>query len=309
MKRRRAIKVFGAAALCGLGSCRKPPETHRFRHIAFGTEVGFQIHGLDDLSYRKLAADCAIRLHEMESLFSLYHADSLLSKLNREGYVESPPAEFVELITTALTYGERTGGLFDITVQPLWNWRQAWKEADLERRLEMEGDPWQKALSLVDYRKVNANGNRVEFAKKGMAITLNGIVQGHATDRIASLIRKHGARHALVNMGEYYALGNAPDGKPWKVELAATGETIPLSAGRALAVSAGKGHTFDPEGRFHHIFRPSDGGNPRPDSSFVVTATDATMADALSTTFAGASSGERERILETFAEADCREIP
>ena len=92
-----------------------------------------------------------------------------------------------------------------------------------------------------------------------------------------------------LGIGEYAALGTAQNGKPWSVELAANGETIPLPPGRALAVSAGSGHTFDPEGRFHHIFRPEDGASTRPDSTIVVTAPTATIADALSTTFTVAS--------------------
>ena len=112
----------------------------------------------------------------------------------------------------------------------------------------------------------------------------------------------------LINIGEYAALGNAPDSKPWEVELSATGKKITLPPGRALAVSAGSGHTFDPEGRFHHIFRPSDGKNTRPDSTTVVTAPTATLADALSTTLAIANEEERKVILAKFPEADFTEI-
>ena len=116
-----------------------------------------------------------------------------------------------------------------------------------------------------------------------MAITLNAIAQGHATDEIIALLKKNGIENALVNIGEYAALGLAPDGNPWQVELAASGEKVPLTSGRALAVSSGSGYTFDPDGRYHHIFRPEDGANTRPGSSIIVTAPSATQADALAT--------------------------
>lgn len=305
MNRRHAITLLGAAALT---SCRRRNPLHTVSDYAFGTAVHFQVHGISASAFKKLSAECLSRLREMESLFSLYDPDSTLCKLNREGMLENPPEEFLHLIRIALGYGEKTGGLFDITVQPLWNWRQKWKESDLTERGIMEKTTWAESLAWVDFRKVKLTANTVAFEKKGMAITLNGIVQGYAADQIAVLLQKRGVNHMLVNIGEYAAFGNAPEGEPWEVEVSATGEKINLPSGRALAVSAGSGHTFDPEGRFHHIFRPSDGTNTRHDSTILVTAPTATLADALSTTLAIANDEERKVILAEFPEADFTEI-
>jgi thiamine biosynthesis lipoprotein len=305
MNRRRAITLLGAATLT---SCRRTNPLRTFSDIAFGTDVGFQTHGISEAVFEKLSAECASRLREMESLFSLYDPGSTLSKLNREGRLDRPPAEFLALIQTALEYGGKTGGIFDITVQPLWDWRQKWKEANLSERTIMESTTWDEAIALVGYGQVSADENAIIFGNKGMGITLNAIVQGYATDRIAALLRKGGVTSSLVNIGEYAAMGNAPDGKPWSVEFSASGERIALPSGRALAVSAGSGHIFHPEGRFHHIFRPADGANTRPDSTIAVTAPTATMADALSTTLAIATKTERMVILGNFPKADFREV-
>lgn len=305
MNRRRAMTVLGAAALT---SCRGHEPLRTFSFIAFGTEVHFQAHGISAARFEEVSAKCSLRLREIESLFSLYDPDSAISRLNRDGKLENPDPEFLKLLRTALDYGEKTGGIFDITVQPLWDWRQKWKEADPAERTAMEETTWKEALALVGYRQVRANENAITFGKEGMAITLNAIAQGYATDQILSLLRKHRIAAALVNIGEYAALGNAPDGKAWTVELSATGERIPLPSGRALAVSAGSGYTFDPEGRFNHIFRPATGQNPRPRSTIAVTAPTATEADALSTTFGVASGAERREILSKFPGATFREI-
>ena len=305
MKRRRAITLLGAVAFT---SCRPRVELRTFSAIAFGTEVHFQTHGISETLFTNVSEKCFRRLREIESLFSLYDPESTISRLNRDKKLTNPPQEFLELIRTALDYGEKTGGIFDITVQPLWDFRQRWKTADIAERKIMEGTPWKKALALVDYRNVKANSESISLSKPNSAITLNAITQGYATDQIISLLKSNGIRNALVNIGEYAAIGSAPDGKPWSVKLAANGETIPLPPARALAVSAGSGHTFDPEGRFHHIFRPSDGANTRPKSSIVVTAPTATMADALSTTLAIATEAERVVILARFREVDFSEI-
>ncbi len=305
MNRRHAITLIGAAALTG---CRRPATLQTFSTIAFGTDVHFQTHGIPKTSFADISEKCSLRLRVLESLFSLYDTESAISRLNRDGKLENPHPEFLRLVRRALDYAAETGGIFDITVQPLWDWRRKWKDADLETRNSMSETSWKSTLALVDYRNVSADTKAISFKKAGMAITLNAIAQGYATDQIISVLKRNGVANALVNIGEYAALGFAPDGATWKVELDATGENAALPPGRALAVSAGNGYTFDPEGRFHHIFRPEDGTNTRPDSTIVVTAPDATTADALSTTLAIATEEERNVILAKFPEADFREI-
>ncbi|MDP4625017.1 MAG: FAD:protein FMN transferase [Akkermansiaceae bacterium] len=308
MNRRRAISILGASTFAGLSSCRSRDPLHTFSTVAFGTDVHFQTHGISDSTFNNISEKCSLRLRVIESLFSLYDPESAICRLNRDGELENPHPEFLKLVRTALTFGEKTSGTFDITVQPLWNWRTKWKSADLAERVELEKTTWNETLALVDYRKVTATESVISFEKSGMAITLNAINQGYATDEIIALLKRNGVRNALVNIGEYAALGFASDGKPWSVELADTGESIDLPPSRALAVSAGSGYTFDPEGRYHHIFRPADGANTRPESSIVVTAPKATEADALSTTFAITSDSERQAILKKFPEATFLEI-
>ena len=46
-----------------------------------------------------------------------------------------------------------------------------------------------------------------------MGLTLNGIAQGYATDRVVAILRSEGIEHSLVDMGESRALGDGP-GRP-----------------------------------------------------------------------------------------------
>ncbi|MGJ8643132.1 MAG: FAD:protein FMN transferase [Luteolibacter sp.] len=308
MNRRRAITLLGASTLAGLSSCRRPDPLRTFTAIAFGTDVHFQTHGISEATFDDISEKCSLRLRDIESLFSLYDPESAISRLNRDGNLENPHPEFLKLVRLALSFGEKTNGIFDITVQPLWNWRTQWKSSNLTERAELEKSSWDETLALVDYRKVTATESAISFEKPDMAITLNAIAQGYATDEIISLLKRNGIKSALVNIGEYAAIGLAPDGAPWEIELAANGEKVPLLSGRALAVSAGSGYTFDPEGRFHHIFRPADGANTRPKSSIIVTSPSATTADALSTTFSIATTAERKAILKNFPNSDFLEI-
>jgi hypothetical protein len=91
-----------------------------------------------------------------------------------------------------------------------------------------------------------------------MAITLNGIAQGYITDRIADLLRHEGFEQAVVDLGEWRALGSHPEGRPWR---AATREGSIALSDNALAVSSGAGTAFETSARFHHIFDPATGAS------------------------------------------------
>jgi len=305
MNRRQAIRILGATTLSGLSACRARPQLHHYRAVAFGTDVDFQVHGIDLAEFQLLEKECTEALHQMEQLFSLYREDSLLSQLNRDDVLHDPPPLFRNLLTQALELGKQTSGLFDITVQPLWLWRMKWKNASLTKRKQMEGESWKETLDLINYRNVHMNDRHISLNKKGMALTFNGIAQGFATEHIRTLLHQHGVKHTLVNIGEYAALGQSPKGSHWELAIRSRGiEKIPrrqLEGGRALAVSSGSGHTFDPENRYHHLFHPATGRNREASRTVIVTGPSATHADALSTAFAVCSKDEAKALKTQFS--------
>lgn len=309
MNRRRALQLLGLST--AFAACSRKPELQTYTSVAFGTEVHFQAHGIPESLFKQVSLATTTRLAEIDSLFSLYNPGSAICRLNHDGYLENPHPEFLRLVRGAITFGQKTNGLFDITVQPLWNFRQEWKQASLPDRARLENDPWEQALSLVDYRRITVADDHISFTRPGMAITLNAIAQGHATDEVRNLLEQAGVNNALINIGEYAALGTAPNGQPWTIQIQTIAKTkIPksLAANQAIAVSAGYGHTFDPSARYHHIFRPSTGDNPKPQSTITVTAPSATAADALATTLAVADRSEQKAVLHSFPTAQFEEI-
>jgi len=313
MNRRRALELLGLSSASLLSSCNRKQESQlqTYSSVAFGTEIHFQTHGISESLFQKVSDATTTRLAEIDTLFSLYNPDSAICQLNRNGFLENPAQEFLQLIRSSISFGKKTKGLFDITVQPLWDFRQKWKQASIPERANLEKEPWAQAIALIDYQKITTTEDRISFAKPGMAITLNAIAQGHASDEVRNLLKQAGVKNALINIGEYAALGTAPDGQPWPIRIRTkTNTEVPktLDADMALAVSAGYGHTFDPEGRYHHIFRPTTGDNPKPESTITVTAPTATEADVLSTTLAVADGAEQRNILQSFPDAHLEEL-
>jgi len=294
LTRRRMIIIAACAAgsgfLAGGRSAAAAGDPVRWRGSALGAQVSIEIHHPDRAAAGRLVERCIQDVRRLEQQFSLYRADSAICTLNRTGILVAPDVDMVALLKASLVYGGITDGAFDPTVQPLW---QLYAEHFASDSPDSEGPSPQKlaeALAKVGRHGLRVSEDRVALVKHGAAITLNGIAQGYATDRVVERLRAAGLSTTLVNMGEIRAIGARPEGTPWRVGLAdpdrpgALTETVDL-VDRAVATSAGAGFRFDSAGRFTHLFDPATGRSPQRYSTVSVIAPTATEADALSTAF------------------------
>jgi thiamine biosynthesis lipoprotein len=293
LTRRRVIAIAATAAGSALltgGRTAQAGGPVRWRGSALGAQVSIEIYHPDRAEAERLVERCVLDVRRLEQQFSLYRADSAICALNRTGILVSPDADMAALLKASLLFADLTGGAFDPTVQPLW---QLYADHFSSERPDPEGPSPQKlaeTLAKVGHGGLLASADRVALTRRGAAITLNGIAQGYATDRVVDRLRQAGLSTTLVDMGEIRAIGARPEGAPWRVGLAdpdrpgALTETIDL-VDRAVATSAGAGFRFDSNGRFTHLFDPSTGRSPSLYSTVSVIAPTATEADALSTAF------------------------
>jgi thiamine biosynthesis lipoprotein len=292
--RRRAIALVAAASglgLAGLGGRQAGAETarvHRWQGVALGAPASLAVLHPDESEARRLVALARAEIDRLETVFSLYRAESALSRLNRAGRLSDPPLELVALLDRARRWSVMTDGAFDVTVQPLWVlFQDHFAEPGADPR-GPDAATLAAARRLVDFRSVEISARRIAFARAGMAVTLNGIAQGYVTDRVADLLRQEGLERVLIDLGEIQALGEGPAGRPWRVGLA-----DPLAPGRvretlevidrAVATSASTGTVFGADGRHHHIFDPASGRSAKGPLAATAVAARATDADACST--------------------------
>ncbi|SDP28722.1 FAD:protein FMN transferase [Afipia sp. GAS231] len=293
LTRRRLIVIAataaGSAFLAG-GRMAQAGEAVRWHGSALGAQVSIEIYHPDRAEAGRLVERCVVDVRRLEQQFSLYSASSAISTLNRTGILVAPDADMVALLKASLQFARITGGAFDPTVQPLW---QLYADHFTSDKPDSDGPSPQKLaeiLAKVGYAGLRVSEDRIALTRHGAAITLNGIAQGYATDRVVERLRKAGLSTTLVNMGEIRAIGARPEGTPWRVGLAdperpgVLTETIDL-VDRAVATSAGAGFRFDTSGRFTHLFDPATGRSPSRYSTVSVVAPTATEADALSTAF------------------------
>jgi thiamine biosynthesis lipoprotein len=281
-----AISAVAASSLDAPGHTAAPPLVV-WQGGALGAMASIRLAHPDPDEARRLLAACVAEIRRQEAIFSLYRADSAISRLNADGALDAPPLELVELLGRSAGFSELTDGAFDVTVQPLFR-RYALHFA--QTGADPAGPPVDDLLDLIGWRGVQLAGDRIALARPGMAITLNGIAQGYITDCVAKLLRARGMTRVLVDLGELRALGDHPDGRPWRVGIRRPGAQRPAMGvdlmDLALATSAAAASPFDATRRFNHLLDPATGRCADPSRMVTVTAPDATTADALATAFA-----------------------
>ncbi|SKA32031.1 thiamine biosynthesis lipoprotein [Enhydrobacter aerosaccus] len=292
--RRRFLQISASLATMGLPAAQAAPQDqedlHHWQGIALGADASLTLYHPDRAAADNLIATCLAEVARLEKVFSLYRPDSAISRLNRDGHLDAPPLELVELLSLSRQIGDATVGAFDPTVQPLWDLYARHFAAPDANPAGPSRESIRAVRERVGLSAIDVGASEIRFGKPEMAITLNGIAQGYITDRIVELLKANGMTHALADMGEVRALGTRPDGTPWSVGLedaALPGHiasTIPL-ADRAVSTSGGYGLHFDGAERFNHIFDPHTGETSDSFLAVSVVARSAALADGLSTAF------------------------
>lgn len=263
---RPSRRRFLALSACALATPAFAGDRHRWQGVALGADVALTVQGGPPAAAQAFFTDAARSLRGIERQFSLY-AGSDLRRLNALGHLAHPSPDMLAVLDLAGRVHRATGGVFDPTVQPLWQ----------ARRL---GQDESAAAALVGWRDVRFDGAQVRLARPGMALTLNGVAQGLAADRLAEVAARHRLDNVLIDAGEVRALGAVP----WNARIEAPGGQIVRDLAlrdRALATSAAYGTRIGPLGNRAHIIGPA--GQVPCWSLVSISADSAMLADALST--------------------------
>ena len=295
--RRRAITIFAAAAAGAIvGGPARSSADYEWRGVAMGADATILFNGIDREAASAAIQSVQAEIDRLEDALSLFRPDSELCRLNREGRLQSCGADLRRALALSLDTAATSGGLFDPTVQALWEAHVDWFSA-----APGAGPPPEELIAqarlAVDWRKVKLDSNSIRLGA-GQRLTLNGLGQGYVTDRIAELLAGRGIKHVLVDLGEQRAIGTRRDGGPWRI---AHADRAPIRLRRgALATSEGAGCVLGADGAAHHLFDPRSGRSAACWRTVTVHHSSAAVADALSTAFYVASAAEIAALLPRF---------
>lgn len=286
LSRRRFIGIFAAAAglapIVSASAASLAEHTVTWRGRALGASAELILRHPDRAVAEQLVRRVAVEIERLERIFSLYRPDSSVSALNAIGALATPPVELVELLTRCRDIWSLSGGVFDPTIQPLWMLYARHFASPGAAPAGPPLDEFKDVLARIGFDRLVFDHNRVAFAARGMAITLNGVAQGFITDRIVALLREAGVTNTLADIGEVRALGARDDGSPWRVGLGGTAHVVDL-VDRAVATSSPEGFRFAGPDSPAHLLNPLTGRSAVRYRNVSVVAADATTADALST--------------------------
>lgn len=286
--------VFVALSL-PLGLRRRMPLVKRSFPL-MGTIAEVQVAHRDE-RLAEAAIDAALAtLQSVEQMMTRFRPDSDIGRANLGAGREAieVAAETALVIETALHWSSVSDGRFDPAIgaaSELWDVLHRHEPPPEERvdRLASRGF-WRK-VDVAQYRGAPA----VRFQDRDLHLDLGGIAKGYGVDRAVAALRARGIAHAIVTVGgDLYALGESPDGGPWRVGIRSPHDHNALAgtlqvADRAVATSGDYERFFRWHGQvYHHLIDPATGAPRRtPMHSATVLGADCMNADAAATAVFG----------------------
>ena len=286
MKRRQILQLGMGIGLSFNAAARESLVWQERSLLGFGTTLWIKAAHTDAGSLQQALNESVKAIRSVEIQMSLFDPDSAVSRLNRLGELRRPDPELLSVLTLAQYVSQRSAGAFDVTMQPLWN---LWSLHSQSQTL-----PSSKALSqtrsLVNWQALTVSSDVVRLTVKGMGVSLNGIAQGYAADKVRSVLQAHGVQHALIDTGETSLLGQSPKGDTWQfaVESSVVSNEAPqviTPGGWAVATSSDLHTSFSADHVHHHILNPHTGDSPTHWATVSVIAPSCALADALTKVF------------------------
>lgn len=185
-------------------------------NFLLGTTVDILLYDSKDSTAIDEAFD---RIREIENKMTINtEVPSEIIKLNEASglgdITVSPDTFFV--LEKGLYYSDLTQGKFDITVGPIVKlWNIGTDEAAVPEPEELE-----KAIRLIDYKKLrlNKSDNKASLDTQGMMVDLGAIAKGYAADEAGEILRNHGIKNAIINLGgNILTIGGNINGEPFKI--------------------------------------------------------------------------------------------
>ncbi len=199
-----------------------------------------------------------------------------------------------EMLSTALSVYNLSGGALDLSVYPLY---EAWGEFNDETgRIPSDDEIKQLRKNLgfgkTEITNFEGEANYSVRMPSGTQISFGAVAKGCASKYAIDAMRKSGVTSGIVSLGgNVQTLGTKPDGSNWTVAVEDPNDTGSyvgtLSVGETAIITSGSYQRYftGSDGvKYHHLIDPSTGKPADNDLvSVTIVCSDGTLADCLST--------------------------
>jgi thiamine biosynthesis lipoprotein len=239
-----------SSALCLLSACEGKEPLYQEQGYVFGTLVDVSIYGEPEPRARQAAGEV---MREFQRLHDMLHAwqPSELSEMNAafaKGETAAISEELVAMLQDATRLSQQSQGLFNPAIGALvqlWGFHadefKPVQPDEKQIRQLVGANPKMSDISVVKGRAQSSN--------KAVQVDLGGYAKGYALDRAAELLRAHGVRNALVNIGGNVIAMGQHGKRPWRV-----GIQHPRKSGALAALDLHDGEAIGTSGDYQRYF-------------------------------------------------------
>ena len=257
-----------------------------------GTVFGTIYHA-KYLSDKDLKAELEAELGKVDASLSMFNPQSCISRINRNETDEADTM-LCEVLSLSFRINRATNGAFDPTVAPLVNaWGFGFKSGQLPDSLQIDS-----LRALVGLSSIKLTEGKVTKANPLSILDFSAIAKGYGVDRAAEVLRSHGIKNFMVEIGgEVVTEGVNDKGEVWRIGInkpdddstsinTELQDIIALS-GKAIATSGNYRNYYIQDGRkIAHTINPKTGYPAQQDIlSSTVLAPTCAEADAFATAF------------------------
>ena len=272
-----------------------------------GTRLEVVFPGMDDEMADAVFNRISIRMKEDEKKLSIYHPDTLFSKINRQASQEAFQLDepSFQLISDLMDYSRKTRGFFDPTLGILKKDLFGESETETETMLTMKAEE-----RIV----LNREDMTVKFQHPLVKLDPGGFGKGYGLENLKKILFSYKIKDAFISFGDssVMTIGRHPAGDYWKI-----GIRNPLNDDEnawVFQMNEGSvstsGNSRHNRSRTHkgHIYNPGKQRFETRKSLVSVQGPSALDAEVLSTALFVAGENERQLILENFPQYKAIEI-
>ncbi|MDR1716753.1 MAG: FAD:protein FMN transferase [Prevotella sp.] len=137
-------------------------------------------------------------LEDIDKKYNSYQPDSYIDRINKHaGYFVEVDDETVKILERIIGFSAYFDGTYDITIMPLLRLWGFYKD-------RQQGIPSSEELmaakKLIDYRRIEIEGNRVRIGR-GQEIITGSFIKAFAVDKLVEKMANIGITDAIINAG------------------------------------------------------------------------------------------------------------
>ena len=248
-----------------LAACSPPPLVQQQAYV-FGTLVEVSVYGAPETQAQRAIAAVLARFDAMHRQLHAWQP-SELSRLNAalaQSQRAAVTPELAAMLRDAQAFSKQSNDLFNPAIGgliALWGFHTDTPQARVPDAAAIAR--WVDAAPRM--RDLHIEDNTVWSDNAAVQLDLGGYAKGFALDDAVAILKEHGIKNALVNIGgNVIALGAHGD-RAWRVGIqhprrAGTLATLDLRDGEAIGTSGDYQRYFEVAGqRYSHLIDPRTG--------------------------------------------------